>query len=199
MDVVTITESYVDSFIDLLSKIHVCDNKGHEMSFAEGVKATLEIIRTMDREKGKIIFIGNGGSAAIASHFAMDYWHAGGIKAIDFNSGPLLTCMSNDHGYENVFSIPIKKFAEPRDILVAISSSGKSKNILNAAVAARDRSCQIVTLSGFENDNRLKKMGDINFYVPVSHYGYVELAHKVILHCILDILKEQTRNRNQQG
>lgn len=189
-------EAYLAGFMDLLKNILVSDGKSQEMSFPEGIHHTIDILQRMDNKNGKIMFVGNGGSAAIASHFAIDYWHAGGLRAMDFNSGPLLTCITNDHGYESVFSIPIEKFGEPGDVLIAISSSGNSKNILNAVAAARNRSCKVVTLSGFQNDNALKRLGDLNFYVPISHYGYVELTHKVILHCVLDILKEQSQNNS---
>ena len=104
-----------------------------------------------------------------------------------FSDAALLTCMSNDFGYPEVFSKPVALYADPGDILIAISSSGKSINILNAVKAAREKKCCIITLSGFEADNPLRKSGDYNFYVPSHEYGYVELTHGVLCHSILDL------------
>lgn len=135
----------------------------------------------------KLIAIGNGGSAAIAIHTLVDYANAGGLRTVDLMSSAMLTCMANDYGYENVFAKPVELFAKEDDILFAISSSGKSPNILKACEAARFRKCCIVTFSGFNPDNPLRKLGNINFYVPSTHYGFVETAHQALIHCILDL------------
>ncbi len=139
----------------------------------------------------KIMAIGNGGSAAIAIHTLTDYANAGGLRTVDFMSPALLTCMSNDYGYKNVFVKPIEIFAEKDDILFAISSSGKSPNITKACEAAKFKDCFIVTFSGFSSDNPLRKLGNINFYVPSNHYGFVEIAHQALIHCILDLFVER--------
>ena len=146
------------------------------------------LIKRIRQKNKKIIFIGNGGSASIASHQAVDYWKNGHIKAIAFNDSSLLTCISNDYGYENVFSTPMEKFADKGDLLFAISSSGGSKNILNGVKAAKKKRCFIVTLSGFSSKNPLRKSGDINFYVRSDSYGIVEITHLAICHSILDYI-----------
>lgn len=134
----------------------------------------------------KMIFIGNGGSAAIAEHMATDYTKAGGIRAQAFNSGSLLTCLANDHRFEEVFARAVNLYADPRDILVAVSSSGMSQDILLGAEAGREKNCVVVTLSGFNADNPLRRLGNYNIYVPSSRYGIVEIAHYMILHALLD-------------
>lgn len=179
-------KQYLDEYTSLLYKIEVTDRDGNPLSFAEGVARAIALMRGSTARGGKIMFIGNGGSAAIASHFALDYWHAGGMRAVAFNDGPQVTCLSNDHGYEQVFAMPIRMFAEPGDVLVAISSSGKSVNILNGVKAAQEKTCRVMTLSGFDTGNGLRSLGDLNFYVPAQCYGFVELAHDTILHCMLD-------------
>jgi len=136
----------------------------------------------------KLLFIGNGASASIASHMAIDFWKNAEIKALAFNDSSLLTCISNDYGYRHVFEKPIEMFAEREDILIAISSSGQSENILRATFAAKERGVKIITLSGFNQDNPLRKLGNINFYVPASHYGYVEVIHSAICHCMVDVI-----------
>jgi D-sedoheptulose 7-phosphate isomerase len=100
----------------------------------------------------------------------------------------LLTCISNDYGYEHVFEKPIEMFAKREDIVFAISSSGESKNIVRGVNAARLKECSVITLSGFKDDNILSTLGDINFYVPSRKYGLVEVIHHSICHCILDTI-----------
>jgi len=136
---------------------------------------------------GKIIFVGNGGSAGIASHLAIDYLKNGGFRATAFNDAAALTCLSNDFGYENVFSKQIEMHCRSNDFVVGISSSGRSENILRAIMAANNHGAGTATFSGFEPDNPLRVLGDANFYVPSHDYGIVEIAHLTILHAILDI------------
>lgn len=143
-------------------------------------------------ENRTLFFIGNGGSAAIASHMAIDYTKNGGYKAIAFNDAAALTCISNDFSYQDVFSYNIKRWAQKGDLVFAISSSGESQNIINAAQAAKNAGCMVITLSAFESNNRLRAIGDINFYVPIKEYGFAEISHLAILHSILDLaIKER--------
>ncbi len=78
--------------------------------------------------------------------------------------------------------------AEGEDVLVAISSSGRSENILRGVEAARGKGCEVITMSGFTSDNPLRKTGRLNFYVPSDSYGYVEISHLTLCHCILDMM-----------
>jgi D-sedoheptulose 7-phosphate isomerase len=137
----------------------------------------------------KLIFIGNGGSAGIASHLAIDYSKNGGLRALAFNDPSALTCLGNDLGYENVFAKQLDFHARPGDMLIAISSSGRSPNILEAVKTARGRDCKVVTYSGFAEDNDLRRTGDVNFYVRANknEYGFVEIAHLALCHAVLDI------------
>src|SRR5205814_8667740 len=118
----------------------------------------------------------NRGSPAIARHQAVDYWKNGGVAAIAFTEATLPTCISNHFGYDRVFAEPLLRPAYAGDILVAISSSGQSANILAAAAAAREMKCEVITLSGFSGTNPLRKEGEINFYVPSDSYGIVEVS-----------------------
>ena len=157
------------------------------IELADAIDYLIKLLIENQVNKKKLMVIGNGGSAGIAMHTLADYANAGGFKTIDFYNPALLTCMSNDYGYENVFAKPIEMFAEKGDMLFAISSSGKSPNIVNAAEAAKALGCDVVTFSGFAADNLLRKAGNLNFYTPSTHYGFVELAHQTIIHCILDL------------
>lgn len=178
---------YYAALADLSSRMRVTEAGGGICTFEAGVEKTIGIIRSA-APSGKIIFIGNGGSAAISSHMSTDFWKNGGIRAVAFNDSSLLTCIGNDYGYPFIFEKPLEMFADQQDVLIAISSSGRSENILRGAKAARTKGCRIITLSGFDSDNPLSAMGDINFYVPSRQYGPVEVLHHSICHCILDTL-----------
>lgn len=136
---------------------------------------------------GKVMFIGNGGSMGIATHMAVDFSKNGGMRATAFGDGAMLTCLGNDLGYENVFAKQIEWHGRADDVLIAISSSGKSANILNGVAAARAHGAKVVTFSGFRGDNPLRSAGDINIYIDSLEYGFVEVAHQAIIHAILDI------------
>lgn len=146
----------------------------------------LRMVRLAKAANKAFYFIGNGGSAAIASHMAADWMKNGGMRAMAFNDGAALTCLSNDLGYERSFSVPLQRFANQGDVLFAVSSSGQSQNILEAASLGEKLLLNVVTLSGFRPDNLLRSLGMYNFYVPSTKYGVVEIAHLAILHSLLD-------------
>ena len=172
----------------LLAKIETTGTSGKSLDFGEAVIRIAKLIRSQKKKGCKVIFVGNGGSASIASHMYTDFIKNLNIPALVFNDGSLLTCLSNDLGYERVFSTPIEVLAGKGDIIFAISSSGKSKNILNAVSSAKKKGCFVIGLSGFSPRNPLRKMGNINFYAPSLSYGAVEIAHLALCHMIVDIL-----------
>lgn len=172
----------------MLARVESSDRAGTVLAYDEAIRRATDLVRDQTATGRKVIFVGNGGSAAIASHQAVDYWRNGGMRAMAFNDGALLTCISNDFGYPQVFEKPIAMFADAGDVLMVISSSGRSENILRAVGAAERAGCRVVTLSGFRPDNPLRRQGDLNFYVPSESYGYVEITHLAICHCIVDTI-----------
>ncbi|MBT9140777.1 MAG: Phosphoheptose isomerase [Dehalococcoidia bacterium] len=177
---------YFHRLSELLLSTQVTDREGVALSLNEGAKEAVDMILSVRSASGKVMLIGNGGSAAIASHMQNDLCKAVGVRAIVFNEPPLLTALSNDHGYGCVFERPVMLWANSGDLLLAISSSGQSENILRAVRASMARECQVITLSGFSVDNPLRRMGHLNFYVPSQVYGYVELVHSVLAHFLTD-------------
>jgi D-sedoheptulose 7-phosphate isomerase len=175
---------YFEALARLFEACEATDRAGGRLGLHAAMGRAVETFRG----GGKLIFIGNGASAAISSHQAVDYSKRGGVRAMAFNDGPLLTCMGNDYGYPLVFAKPIEIHADAGDVLVAISSSGGSENILNGVHAARERGCAVVTLSGMKPDNPLRGLGDLNFWVPSDGYGHVEIVHVALLHCMVDFL-----------
>ncbi len=136
--------------------------------------------------------IGNGGSAAIVSHAKTDFMNVAGIKAITLLEPAIITCLSNDYGYENVFSRQLEVLANPDDILIAVSSSGQSKNIINAAQIMKQKGASVITLTGFKENNPLRKMGDLNYWLSSSNYTLVEIAHLFVLHHMADCLSNKS-------
>jgi D-sedoheptulose 7-phosphate isomerase len=174
----------------LLADLEVTDAGGRVLSLDEGVDGVLARVREVGERGKKVVLVGNGGSAAIAGHMEMDLCNRVGGRAHVFNDPPVLTALSNDHGFEVAFERMVKLWAEPGDCLIAISSSGQSANILSAARAARAAGCAVVTFSGFASDNPLRSLGDYNFYVAARHYGHVEVAHHVLGHFLTDTAAE---------
>lgn len=188
---------YFRKLASLFLKIEVNDNNAKTITLNKSILKTVKLILALAKKGNKIILIGNGGSASIASHIAIDFLKNAKIPALVFNDASLLTCISNDLGYEYVFQKPIELLAKKGDILFAISSSGSSKNILNAAKEAKKRGCFLITLSGFNKENPLRRLGHLNFYIPAASYGYVEITHLVICHCIVDTIIENRKLNGQ--
>ena len=194
----TTPKNYFDDLSQLLSGVSATDSRGLSLGLENALDSTIKLVQGLSLTKGKLLFIGNGGSAAIASHQAVDYWKNGGIRAMAFNDASLLTCVSNDYGYAHVFEKPIEMFAQEEDTLFAISSSGKSENILRGVRAAQEIGCRVVTFSGFDKGNPLRSLGDINFYIASGSYGLVEISHLALSHYILDRCMELAESQKGQ-
>lgn len=139
-------------------------------------------------KKNKIVLIGNGGSSSIASHVATDLTKISKIRSITFNETNLITCFSNDYGYENWASQAIKNFVLDEDICILISSSGNSKNLINAGKMCKSKKIFLITLTGFKKNNPLSKLGNVNLWVNSKHYNYVEMTHHNWLVALSDYL-----------
>ena len=129
----------------------------------------------------------------MASHVTVDLTKAAGIRAVNFNEADLLTCFANDYGYENWISRALEFYADYGDMVILISSSGKSPNIISGAKYAKEMGLTLVTLSGFEHDNPLCKLGEINLWVASTSYNIVEMTHQTWLLAIVDYLIEKKK------
>lgn len=154
----------------------------------EDLIETSEKIKAVSNVGNKVIITGNGGSAAIASHVAVDFTKAAGIRTINFNEADLLTCFANDYGYDRVFEKAVEFYGDEGDLLIVVSSSGSSKNILNAAQRAKELNISVITFSGFKSDNPLRQLGDINLWVDSKAYNIVEMTHHIWLLAIVDYI-----------
>ena len=180
------TFSFLEEFLNHVRTAKVTDCAGEDMPLVRGIENVVQLITGLPKTEGTLIFIGNGGSAAIASHQATDFLKTCGIRAYAPLDHSLLTCFANDCGYENVFVEPLKILAKKTDVLVAISSSGQSTNILHAARMVKEKGCRVITLSGFKEENPLRKLGDVNFHIPSHSYRIVESAHLFICNWLLE-------------
>ena len=148
-----------------------------------------KIFITTKKNRKKILIFGNGGSAAIASHFSVDLTKNAKIRCTNYNESDLITCFSNDFGYERWVEMAIKYYGNKGDVLIVISSSGKSKNMINACIAARKKKfSKIITLTGHLVNNPVKKLGDINLWVNSKAYNYVENIHQFWLLSLVDLV-----------
>ena len=188
-------KKFYGQLTDLLNSVKFVSNERNNINFYDGIGMVSKLILSQADSGHKLMFIGNGASAAISSHMSTDFWKTCGIRAVAFNDSSLLTCLGNDFGYECIFEKPIEMFADPGDILVAISSSGKSENILRGVNSAKSKECSVITLSGFKDNNPLYSAGDYNFYVPAQEYGPVEVIHHSICHCVLDTIMSHKEER----
>lgn len=141
---------------------------------------------------GKIILAGNGGSAAMASHVAVDMTKNAGIRAVTFNEYDLITTLANDFGYENWISKAIEFYYNSKDIIVLISASGQSQNVLNAATKSKELGLTVITFSGMSPQNPLRNQGDINLWVDSQVYNIVEMTHHIWLLAIVDMIISKT-------
>jgi len=176
---------------EVLQNTKVTDKESVGSSLNEGMQSAIGLILRVLHENQKVMIIGNGGSAAIASHVHNDLSKSVGVRALTFFEPPLLTALSNDLDYKLAFETQVNLWVEQRDLMIAISSSGKSENIIRAVKAAKSKGCDIITLSGFNEDNPLRRIGNINFYVPSEYYGFVETSHAALLHCLTDFATQE--------
>ena len=181
---------------DYFSKYFETISKGLKSVDLIQLREAATLIWDVHNSGKKIILVGNGGSAAMASHVAVDLTKAAGIRAINFNEADLITCFANDYGYEHWVEKALEAYADQGDLAILISSSGKSANMLNGAEKAKKIGMNVITVSGFLSDNPLRKLGDLNLWVSSSEYNIVEMTHHVWLVAIIDYLIE-TKNLNK--
>lgn len=178
--------SRAQQFAALLGSCEVTGKDGSLLGTEPGVTIALGILARVRGKGGSVYVIGNGGSAAVASHAVIDLINVAKLRAFTLNEPSVLTCIVNDYGYENAYSRLLAHMARPGDVLIAISSGGRSMNIRNAATQVVSNGGSVITLSGFSPDNPLRSLGDVNIWLDASDYGLVEVGHQFILHNMSD-------------
>lgn len=182
----TYSRTYFDLIRNGLEHMLVTDSAGQKLLPEQGFSVWAEKAYTVQQKQGQLFFCGNGASASMAEHMSHDWFQNAEVNTTTCAEVTHITAISNDLSYEDVFSYRIQRILSHHDILIGISSSGNSKNIVRALNAAKEKGAFVITLSGKRLDNQIRKMGNLNFYVPLEHYGEVESAHAVLLHSALD-------------
>lgn len=192
---------YIHLLATLVQTASATTRQGVNLHIDAACQHAIDMTLQLPSTSSKAIVIGNGGSAAIASHMVNDLCKSAAISAMTFNDFSLITALANDEGYERAYEACVQQWAQPCDLLIAISSSGKSQNILRAASAATIAGAQVITLTGFRSDNPLRNLGDLNIHIAAEDYGMVELAHSIIAHQITDAVsatRKQIRSQENQ-
>lgn len=180
---------YLEDLHSLFQGMEISVADGSLLPADDGARAAVSLIEETKLRNRKAMVVGNGGSAAIASHTQNDFCKAVGMRSLVFTEPPLLTALSNDESYQSAYEALVRLWAEEGDLLLAISSSGRSENILRAVKAARNAGCKVITMSGFTADNPLRRTGDVNFYIPSGDYGPVEIVHAALAQFLTDAVK----------
>jgi len=186
--------AYLNTLSQLMVTTQVTTSNGKNVSLDEGSEIVVQWVIDVGPTSNKVMLVGNGGSSSVVSHVQNDLCKAVGVRALVFTEQPLLTALANDIGYNAAYEQSVQWWGDDGDLMLAVSSSGKSENILRAAQASKDHGCKLVTFSGFGNDNPLRQMGDMNFYVDSNVYGFVETAHAALTHFITDHAMTVTRD-----
>jgi D-sedoheptulose 7-phosphate isomerase len=151
-----------------------------------------DLCRNVSARGGKMMFAGNGGSSSIASHAAADFTKQSKIRTVAFNDHNLMSAYSNDYGQEQWISQCIDDYADPEDAVVLISCSGQSQNVINAAKIAKQKGLPVVTFTGFDPFNRLRALGQIDFWVDSKNYNITEVVHSILIFCVGDMIASET-------
>ena len=179
MSDINFLKKYFDSLKELIDK---------EEYLEKLIKVKKILLDTNSKGKKTMIF-GNGGSAAISSHFSVDLTKNARIKCTNYNESDLITCFANDFGYERWVEKTINFYGDEGDSLILISAGGNSPNMINGAKEARKKKInQIITFTGNDKDNKLKKLGDINFWVDSKAYNHIENVHQILLLSLVDLI-----------
>ena len=172
---------YINNFSKLLNE---------QLNFTEELIDIRKILLNIKKNKKKVMIFGNGGSASIANHFATDLTKFARVRGVVYNESNLITCLANDYGFENWIKKSIEFYGDKGDCLIIISSSGQSKNIINACIQAKkNKFISIITLTGFKKNNPVKKLGNVNIWINSHSYNYVENIHQILLLSVVDSLK----------
>jgi D-sedoheptulose 7-phosphate isomerase len=179
-------QKYLQSMHECLAALESTNAAGEVVPTDQWLEEAGKLTEQVKESCGRMFFVGNGASAAFASHMSLDWSKNGGVPCIPLFDLSHLTALGNDLGYDDIFSTAVGWHGKPGDLLITISSSGNSPNIIKAIEKARSLGMKVVTLSGLKPDNKSRQLGDINLYIPAKTYGIVECAHQVILHAWLD-------------
>lgn len=184
----TSSSDFADGYVRYLGRVL-------ERIDRSSIAAFIEALDAARRDGATVFFCGNGGSAATASHFQNDLtrWRTKPMRVVSLTDNvAVITALANDYGYERIFVMQLEPLLSEGDIVVAISASGNSPNVVEAIEFARSRRALTVGLTGFTG-GRLAELCDIHVHVPSEsgEYGPVEDAHMILDHLVMSYLWEK--------
>ena len=183
--------SRIQAFARIIALTQVSNVRNQAGDLEAEIKSLRGRLAQLKTDRQNLYIVGNGGSAGVAAHAVTDFFNVAKIRASTLHESSLLTCMANDFGYEHAVARMLGQLLNPGDMVMAISSSGNSMNMRNAAMISREKGAFLITLTGFASDNPLRSLGDINIWLDSCDYGFVEVGHQFILHNIADRFNEK--------
>jgi len=183
--------SYTESVSAALRNAAASDASGGALELGRALETWVDMSKNARDNGGVFFFVGNGASATMGEHMSHDCFQNADMLTQTCSETSHITAIANDLSFDDVFAYRISKMAAAKDMLIAISSSGNSPNIVKAVKAARGIGAYVVTITGMSAGNKVRALGNLNFYVPLSTYGLIESAHAVLLHCWLDMFLDK--------
>jgi len=181
----------IEKFSQILRLIKITNSQNKDCELEVEIASLHRLLQQLKSNHQNLYIIGNGGSAGVAAHAVTDFFNVAKIRATTLHESSLLTCMSNDYGYENAFAIMLSQLLNEGDVVIVISSSGSSMNMRNAAKIAKEKGAYVITLTGFSAGNPLRHLGNTNIWLESDDYGLIEIGHQFILHNIADRFNEK--------
>jgi len=183
-----ILKNYTDEIVECLNNTVVTRLDGTVISQSAGFTEWILLCKNLrDDRNGLLWFVGNGASATISEHMSLDAMKAGRFKTGSCAESSYLTAITNDISSDDLFAFKLDRQFTPSDMLITTSSSGNSPNVIKAIEVCRAKGGTIVTLSAMNPENKSRKLGDLNFFVPAKTYGLAEVCHTALMHCWLDL------------
>lgn len=175
-------KNFLESYFEEYRKLLTSDD-----AFSK-IEKFKNIAQKVKEQNSKLIFAGNGASASISNHGAVDFTKSAEVNGITFNEANLISCLANDYGFDKWISKAIDFYAKENDVIVLTSVSGTSPNIVDAAKFSREKGLYVVSFSGREDDNPLKLNSDLSFWVNSHSYNIVECLHMIWMTSAIDLL-----------
>jgi|TARA_B100000780_G_C21057557_1_gene424953 D-sedoheptulose 7-phosphate isomerase len=161
------------------------------------IKYLFNLVKKVKVKKKKILIFGNGAGQSIANHFSVDLTKNANIRCMSFSEGNHLTCYSNDYSFEMWIIKTIEKYYDNGDLVILISASGKSKNILDTVKFCNKNKIEYITLSGFGKNTPLNRNSKKNIFVNSKSFNIIEITHLYILIQIVDLIKGKLEYSNK--
>ena len=169
---------YLNNYIDLINELDI-----------KKIDHFFELIKKI-KKNNKVLIFGNGAGAAISSHVASDLTNSSGVRALSFDNSAHITCFANDYGFDNWIKKTLQHHYIHGDLVILLSASGNSKNMLVAANYCNEKKINFFSITGFQKNNKLNKLSKNTMWINSKSYNHVETIQQLILLSLVDRLKK---------